>query len=111
MSGESPLKVMILALLLGTMLLVASCVTQTKEIPEKEAECEVDSDCGTGGCSNQICGPADKVKDIITTCEWNAEYECLRITSCSCIESKCQWEETENYVACLANVEDGEVMV
>ncbi|RLI91476.1 MAG: hypothetical protein DRO90_02335 [Candidatus Altiarchaeales archaeon] len=70
------------------------------------AECNVDDDCGTGGCSNQICGPKEKVKGIITTCEYRPEYECLKLTSCKCIKGKCKWEETEEYEECLEKLKN-----
>ncbi|RLI93229.1 MAG: hypothetical protein DRO89_00590 [Candidatus Altiarchaeales archaeon] len=75
---------------------------ETKEI--KEMECTQDSDCGTGGCSGQICGLKERVKDIITTCEYRPEYDCLRLTSCKCIDGKCQWEENNAYLECMKNL-------
>ena len=64
-------------------------------------ECKTDSDCGTGGCSGEICGQKDKVKEIRTTCEFRSDYECLKFTSCLCIQGKCNFEENENYLGCL----------
>lgn len=68
---------------------------------EAETECTRDSDCGTGGCSGQVCGLKDKVKDIITTCEYRPEYGCLNLTSCKCLEGKCQWGDNTLYRECL----------
>jgi serpin B len=70
-----------------------------------EAECNQDSDCFIGGCSSHICSPN---KDIITTCEWREEYDCVRLTSCSCIDGKCGWEETPEYLQCLRNAKAAE---
>ena len=66
-----------------------------------EEECATDLDCGTGGCSGQICGTKDKVKDIVTTCEWKEEYGCYKETGCSCINGKCQWKETSEFLDCM----------
>jgi len=80
------------------------CVEIYKEIKETDIECTQDSDCGTGGCSGQICGLKEKVKDIITTCEYKPEYDCLNLTSCKCIDGTCQWEENNAYTECMENL-------
>jgi eight-cysteine-cluster-containing protein len=67
-------------------------------------ECAVDVDCSTGGCSNQLCGKKGEIENIVTTCEWKEEYDCLRLTQCNCIENKCQWEQTKEYQDCLAKI-------
>lgn len=68
-------------------------------------ECRSDNDCATGGCSGEICGPKEKVKNIVTACIYKPEYVCLQYTSCKCIQGKCQWERTKEYEECLKNVE------
>lgn len=83
---------------------------QTIEINIQKSECTTNSDCATGGCSNQICGKKGEVEDIITTCEWQSSYDCLRLTSCSCIENKCEWRETDEYKECLNNSEQPEIL-
>jgi len=67
-------------------------------------ECVKDTDCGIGGCSGQVCVPVDKIGDIITTCEFREEYNCLRLTSCSCINESCRWKETPEYKRCVEEV-------
>lgn len=64
-------------------------------------ECSRDSDCGTGGCSNQVCGKKDKVQGIVTTCEYRTEYGCLKQTSCGCVSGKCEWKKTQEYQDCM----------
>src|SRR3989344_9022094 len=32
------------------------------------SECDDDSDCGIGGCSGEICGSKEKIKDIASIC-------------------------------------------
>jgi len=67
-------------------------------------ECSNDNACVTGGCSNQLCGKKGEIENIVTTCEWKEEYDCLKLTQCKCIENKCQWEQTQEYQQCLANL-------
>ncbi len=66
-------------------------------------ECSSDGDCAIGGCSSQICGVKGQVEEIeiITTCEFKSEYECLKLTSCGCVENKCAWREDDEYNACV----------
>ncbi|MBI4149522.1 eight-cysteine-cluster domain-containing protein [Candidatus Woesearchaeota archaeon] len=77
---------------------------QDKPAQTTNIECASDADCLTGGCSGQICGAKERVKGLITTCEWREEYACLRLTSCSCINNTCQWEENNNYGDCISNL-------
>ncbi len=67
-------------------------------------ECHTDRDCATGGCSGEICGPKEKVKNIMSACVYKPEYACLKYTSCRCIQGKCQWEKTEEYLECLKGI-------
>ena len=64
----------------------------TAEKPAKAAECK------KIGCSGQICSE----QDIITTCEWRAEYACYRHAICERNPSgECGWRETPELKACL----------
>lgn len=76
-------------------------ITTTTTTP---AECVTNKDCGVGGCSGQICGPKDEVRDIITTCEWKPEYDCIKKTKCTCINGKCDWFENEEYLKCMGTL-------
>jgi len=67
-------------------------------------ECEIDTDCASAGCSGQLCAGSEKAKDIITTCEYKEEYECLKLTTCGCVSNKCQWAENEGYNKCIGEV-------
>ncbi len=69
-----------------------------------EAECSIDADCATAGCSGQLCVKADKAADTITTCEYKEEYGCLKLTSCGCNEGICGWAETPNYAECIKQI-------
>lgn len=78
--------------------------TACTKIKPVEVECNSNAGCATGGCSSQICGKKGQVEGIITTCEIRAEYECLKETSCSCINNKCLWKENDAYSECLAKI-------
>ena len=69
--------------------------------PEPEgAECTVDSDCVTAGCSSHLCVPIS-LSDVVTTCEYLEEYDCLPLTSCGCVNGQCAWDENQEYLNCL----------
>src|SRR3989344_5831665 len=60
--------------------------------------------CAVAGCSGQLCVSADEAGDIITTCEYRAEYACYREASCEPQENgKCGWTQTAELKQCLAN--------
>jgi|SRR3989344_7133899 len=64
-------------------------------------ECDSDLDCSIAGCSGQICTTKDKAIDTITTCEFRSSYECLKLTSCLCINGECKFDGNDNYFTCL----------
>ena len=98
-------KVILLFLLL--IIFVVACTKVEK--PITKVECNTNNECGTGGCSSQICGKKGEVENIITTCEFKAEYECLKETSCSCINNKCQWQQNNVYLSCLDKIKKNPV--
>jgi hypothetical protein len=57
--------------------------------------------CITTGCSGQICSD----QDMMSTCEWKAEYACYKsLGTCELQASgKCGWTSTPELSACLAN--------
>lgn len=77
-----------------------------EEVPPEEeegneaAECTVDADCTTAGCSSQLCLPLE-LSDVVTTCEYVPEYDCLPMSTCGCYEGKCGWEQNQEYLNCL----------
>jgi eight-cysteine-cluster-containing protein len=75
---------------------------------EEPTECQTDADCVRAGCSSQLCVPAGTENDIITTCEFRPEYECLQLTSCSCIAGSCGFEDNPEYESCLSEKQDEE---
>jgi len=55
--------------------------------------------CFVGGCSGQICS---NKKDIITTCEYKAEYACYKEARCEKQSNgQCGWTQTPALTACI----------
>ncbi|MFH0884621.1 MAG: eight-cysteine-cluster domain-containing protein [Candidatus Micrarchaeota archaeon] len=53
--------------------------------------CSKDSDCISGGCSNQVCQSATE-PPVITTCEYTECYDAQKYgVSCGCVQGKCSW--------------------
>ncbi|MCK4319082.1 eight-cysteine-cluster domain-containing protein [Candidatus Micrarchaeota archaeon] len=71
---------------------------------EEEVECTSDSECIVSGCSNEICAS----EQLTTTCEYKEEYQCLRLTSCGCVEGACMWKPTIEYEECMKSFEEVE---
>ena len=60
--------------------------------------------CAVAGCSGQLCVSAEEAADIITTCEYRAEYACFEKASCGLQENgKCGWTQTPELKRCLAD--------
>ena len=60
--------------------------------------------CAVAGCSGQLCVSADEAGNIVTTCEFRAEYACYREASCEPqADGKCGWTSTPELRQCLAN--------
>ncbi len=86
------------------LLLVIFLVACTNTLPgdeAKKAECRTNNDCSAGGCSGQVCTTKEKARELITTCEWLPEYDCLQETSCGCVSGRCMWEESSAYKDCM----------
>jgi len=66
----------------------------------EEAECTASSDCEIGGCSGEICNPAEQ--KMFTTCEYREEYSCYKLASCGCVNGKCSWQKNEAFDSCFA---------
>ncbi len=60
--------------------------------------------CAVAGCSGQLCVSTDEAGEIITTCEYRAEYACYKEASCEPqADGKCGWTQTSELKKCLAN--------
>jgi eight-cysteine-cluster-containing protein len=59
--------------------------------------------CTVAGCSGQLCVSADEAANIVTTCEYRAEYACYKEASCEPqVDGKCGWTQTASLRQCLA---------
>lgn len=60
--------------------------------------------CAVAGCSQTLCVEAGEASDIVTTCEYRAEYACYKEASCERqADGKCGWTQTAGLQACLAH--------
>ena len=60
--------------------------------------------CAVAGCSGQLCVSAEEAGEIVTTCEYRAEYACYKEASCEPqADGKCGWTQTPELKKCLAN--------
>lgn len=60
--------------------------------------------CQPAGCSGQICADADTAGDIVTTCEYRADYACYQGATCERqTNGECGWTQSASLVACLKN--------
>ncbi len=62
------------------------------------------NDCVPAGCSGIICADADEAANIVSTCEYRADYACY--TTAKCERQKtgtCGWTQTAELASCLKN--------
>jgi len=60
------------------------------------------NDCVKTGCSGIVC--AEPGKEVMTTCEYRAEYACYQDAACERqADGGCGWTQTQALTACLAN--------
>src|SRR5947207_15962423 len=58
--------------------------------------------CIKSGCSGTVC--AEPGKEVMTTCEYKAEYGCYKAATCERQPGgACGWTQTAELTACLAN--------
>ena len=97
MNNKTIITIVITTIAIILLINLTSC---TSTIPQGN-ECTKDSDCGTGGCSGEICGVKGQVEQIFSACVYLEEYECLKLTECKCINGNCIWEKTDEYTNCI----------
>lgn len=60
--------------------------------------------CVVAGCSMQLCVAEGEAANIVSTCEYRAEYACYKEASCEPqANGTCGWTETPSLKACLQN--------
>lgn len=69
--------------------------------PQKGRECSKDSDCATGGCSGEICTTRENATKVISICVYKDWYECLKLTTCGCVNGVCTWKPNDAFERCL----------
>ena len=84
-------------------LLAAACGGKTSNPPPPEPAPPVAmGDCEIGGCSGTAC--SEPGKQVITTCEYKAEYACYQSAQCTRqADGNCGWTQSPELQACLAN--------
>ncbi|WP_457752975.1 CGP-CTERM-anchored Cys-rich protein [Thermococcus sp.] len=68
---------------------------------QKERECSKDSDCSTGGCSGEICTNRENATKVVSICVYKDWYECLKLTTCGCVNGVCSWKLNDAFERCL----------
>ncbi|NJE08083.1 eight-cysteine-cluster domain-containing protein [Thermococcus sp. M39] len=64
-------------------------------------ECSSDSDCAIGGCSGEICTTRENAGKVVSICVYKDWYECLKLTSCGCVNGICSWKPNSAVLNCL----------
>ncbi len=78
--------------------------TFVRDISEETGGSIVANGCAVAGCSSQLCVSAEEANNIVTTCEFRAEYACYREASCEPqADGKCGWTQTTELKQCVAN--------
>lgn len=88
-----------LAVFLGAIAIVCVLLTSQQLPKPAQIECSHDYDCFKGGCSGQVCSSKP---NVVTTCEYADYYSCFNLTTCGCVNGKCQWKSNQQFDACIA---------
>ncbi len=81
-------------------------------VPDEPKPQVVTGGCEVGGCSGQLCGEAGAMRDIVTTCEYRAEYACYQVARCERqMDGQCGWTETTELTQCLRDTKNEPVMM
>ena len=86
-------------------------INETQQTPNSEipvggntTEPIMANGCAVAGCSAQLCVSVEEAANIVSTCEYKAEYACYKEASCEPQgNGKCGWTETAELKACLKN--------
>ena len=84
-------------------------INETSRIPPPETmggetSGMVGNGCAVAGCSMQLCVSAEEAANVVSTCEYKAEYTCYKEASCEPQQNgKCGWTQTVELKACLQN--------
>lgn len=88
--------------LLLLSLLAAACGAKANPPPPEPTPPAAAGNCEIGGCSGTAC--SEPGKQVITTCEYKAEYACYQSATCARqADGTCGWTQSAELQACLAN--------
>ncbi len=89
------------ALLIALLACGSKSTPPSEPAPSNEAPAAM-NDCIKTGCSGTVC--TEPGKDVMTTCEYKAEYGCYKEGVCERqADGSCGWTQTPALQACLAN--------
>ncbi len=67
--------------------------------------------CMVGGCSSQLCGEANDMDGLVSTCEYRAQYACYQVATCERqTDGRCGWTETPELAQCLRSAGNESMM-
>jgi len=87
---------------------LAACGGSSKPQPEPVSPQQppATAACIKSGCSGTVC--TEPGKDMMTTCEYKAEYGCYKTATCERQSNgACGWTQSAELTACLANPPPG----
>jgi eight-cysteine-cluster-containing protein len=80
-------------------LLASACAFGGGDEPVSPGALTVVPPCHVAGCSAQVCSERE---DVVTTCEWRAEYACYQSARCEPqADGLCGWTPTPELLACI----------
>ena len=86
---------------------VNETITNIEEEKLANAECFTDADCHITGGLNQYCKPINIIRNDT---KYYHVFECLpphkNITTCKCVDYKCQWDWTPEYEKCFNEMDE-----
>jgi eight-cysteine-cluster-containing protein len=89
-------------ILLGLVLCLSACSKSKPPASPPISNPPASGGCVKTGCSGIVC--AAPGEEIVTTCEYRAEYACYKTATCERQPTGlCGWTQTAELTACLAN--------
>jgi eight-cysteine-cluster-containing protein len=76
-----------------------------QQVPNPPEGNIVANGCAVAGCSGTICTSVENAPNVVTTCEYRAEYACYQNASCEKqADGQCGWTQTAALQQCLQNL-------
>lgn len=84
------------------LIFLLACGSKSKPPVEDTKPPVTASDCVKTGCSGTVC--AEPGKEVVTTCEYKAEYACYADAACERQgDGSCGWTSTAKLTDCIAH--------